>query len=991
MTSIISQYLYREPMIKNSIPINFFRFFSILFSIFITDTVSGEIHVTNLSCEYLKNPLGIDVISPRLSWEIKSTARGDFQKSFQILVSSSPENLANNNGDIWNTGKLDSEQSFMVKYQGKPLQSAKKYFWKVRIWSKDGKPSKWSEPSFWSMGLLSGPDWCNARWISFKDEEQWKEEWKNHKNSELNNLPPMEWPNRSWPWLTGKDSTIFTLYGMPNPKYDPSPLFRKEFSLSEKVKSASLYICGLGYYEAFLNGKKVGDHVLDPAWTNFDQRSFYVTYDVTTQLNKGNNVIGVMLGRGQYNPICNDIWGLSKSSWIDQPKVIVLLNIEYSDGIKKTVITDKSWKTSGGPVVYDDTRHGELYDARLEQKGWSTSSFDDSEWKNVSVVTWNARLESQMMPPIRCFTPILPVKTYSKGEGITVYDIGKNIAGWARVQVRGVSGAKVLVEYTEMPSDSELVSNLTPSRFKYTIKDKNYASFYDKCLNVRQQNGYILNGEGEETFECHFSYKGFQFIRITADKGVIIDEVEGIPVHTDVEVAGNFTCSNPLINQIQQNSVNSLLNNYYGIATDCPHREKQGWTADNYISAEAAMYNFKMATFYSKWLTDLAGTQSEAGGLGTVAPATNYDMNASTVWPAAIVFIPWNLYGFYGETRVMEKNYEVMNRFVKSSLLRQVPGKTEIINDVLGDWLAPIVPLNDTVRNNTMAPPEGLTLYGTASHYLVVKRLSEISKLLGKHTEANDLIDWNRRIAFRFNKEFFDEKSMTYHGDKPTGYRQSANIVPLEYGLVAEDDKAIVLKNLIEDIHADSDHLSTGFLGTSALMNYLPKTNPELAYKIVTQKSYPGWGYMVEQGANSMWESWDGYDSRNHTPFCLISAYFYKFLAGIQTDYAAPGFKHFIINPSFVGDLNFVNSYHDSMYGRIESNWKRENGKLTMNVSIPVNTTATVYVPAKLGSEVTESGISASKAVGVEFSGMENGKAVFKVKSGIYTFQSDLN
>jgi len=942
--------------------------------------------VENLRCEYLVNPIGVDAVSPRLSWKIVSSKRGDLQQSYQLIVSSSPEKLVNNQGDIWNTGRINSDKSIQVEYQGKPLISGAKYFWKVRIWDMDGKPSNWSNSAFWAMGLLSSQDWSNARWIAYKDGEQWKKEWKNHKDDELNNQP-----RTSWPWLTGKDKTIFDLYETAKPKYDPSPLFRKDFSINNQVKTASLYICGLGYYEAYLNGKKVGDHVLDPAWTNFEQRSFYVTYDVTKQLNQGENAIGVMLGRGQYNPICNDIWGLSRSAWVDQPKFIAKLQVEYTDGTQTTVTTDNKWKTSGGPIVYDDTRHGELYDARLEQEGWNSPSFNDNNWKSASVVQWNARLESQMMPPVRCFAPIAPVKTYNRGKGITIYNIGRNIAGWARVKVHGASGAKVLVEYCETPSDKELVSNLTRYHLNYNMNDKQYASFYDKSVDVRQQNGYILKSKGHETFECHFSYKGFQFVRITADEGVVVEQVEGIPVHTDVEIAGDFSCSNPLIDKIQKNSINSLLGNYHSIATDCPHREKQGWTADNYMAAEAAMYNFNMAAFSSKWLIDLAGTQSEEGGLNTVAPSTNYDKNASTVWPAGIVTIPWSLYGFYDDTQSMEKNYQVMARFAKSSLLRQVPGKPEIINDVLGDWVSPQMKLCDSTVDFVMAPPEGFTLYGTSSHYMIVKRLSDISRILGKSSEAQNYDTWAERIAANFNKEFFDEKAMTYHGDRPTEYRQSANIVPLEYGLVAKDKEAVVLKNLIQDIHSKDDHLSTGFVGTPALMDFLPAKNPELAYAIVNQKSYPGWGYMVEQGANTMWETWDGCASRNHLPFCLVSAYFYKYLAGIQIDETAPGFKHFIINPSIVGDLSSVNASHDCLYGRIHSSWKREDGKLTMEVSIPVNTTATIYVPAKSASEVTESGKLASKAIGVEFSGMENGKAIFKVKSGNYSFKSNIN
>jgi alpha-L-rhamnosidase len=947
--------------------------------------------VENLRCEYMVNPLGVDKATPRLSWKIVSSMRGDLQKAYQVVVSSSRELLAKDDGDMWNTGKVESDRSVQLEYNGKVLHAGSIYFWKVRIWDADGKVSDWSEPARWSMGLLQPADWSNAGWIAYKDGDTWKKEWKQHKDSELVNARPPEWPNTSWPWLTGKDSTIFSLFDMAEPKYDPSPLLRKEFVINKKIRSASLYICGLGYYEAFLNGAKIGNHVLDPAWTNFEKRSLYVTYDITSLLLRGENAIGIMLGRGQYNPLCNDIWGLSKSAWVDQPKVIALLAIEYMDGTTTSVITDDSWKTFGGPIVYDDTRHGELYDARLEQKGWNSPAFNDSNWRNAAIVQWDAPLESQMIPPVRCSEPITPVRMFDKGNGITLYDIGRNIAGWARVTVHGQAGDKVLVEYCETPADSTLLPNLTPSRFQYKIKDKHYASFYDKCVNVRQQNGYILKGEGDETFECHFSYKGFQFIRITTAPDVVVREVKGIPVHTDVEINGGFSCSNEVINQTQNNAVNSMLNNYHSIATDCPHREKQGWTADNYISSQAAMYNFNMAAFYNKWLTDLAGTQSAEGGLCTVAPSTNYDKNASTVWPAAIVFIPWDMYGFYADTRTLSDNYPTMVKFVKSSLLRQVKDKPDIINEVLGDWLAPIMTLSDTMRNNTMAPPEGMTLYATASQFLMVKRLSGISTILGKPRESKEMNEWATRIGQSFQNEFFNANEGIYHGEKPTAYRQSANIVPLQYGLVPAENKNRVLSNLIRDIHAQGDRLGTGFLGTSALMDYLPAEEPELAYTLATQNNYPGWGYMIAQGANSMWESWDGYDSRNHTPFCLISGYFYKYLAGIQADPAYPGFKHFMINPSVVGDLTYVDAWHDSMYGRIVSNWKREKDNLTMVVSVPANCTATVYVPFKTGTPVLESGKSAASAYGVKFIREEKGKAIFEIGSGNYSFQSMLN
>ncbi|MDP4292713.1 MAG: alpha-L-rhamnosidase N-terminal domain-containing protein, partial [Bacteroidota bacterium] len=390
----------------------------------------------NLRCEYLINPLGVDVANPRLSWMISSQKRGEVQTAYEVMVASSAGLLTQGNADVWKSGKITSERSIQVEYQGAPLHSNTMYYWKVRVWDKEGRVGAWSAPASWSMGLLAAGDWGAARWIAFKDGEQWKKEWKQHKETELNHRED------TWPLLTGKDHKIWDSYEEAKPHYDPSPLFRKTFSVSKQVKSAYLYICGLGYYEAFLNGGRIGNHVLDPAWTNFDKRSFYVVYNVTSQLHSGKNAMGVMLGRGQYNPLSNDIWGLSVSSWVDQPKLMAAIKVKYIDGSTQDIVTDQTWKTTGGPIVFDDTRKGEMYDARLEQKGWTLSSFNDNHWQPVALVNWNAPLQSQMIPPIRCFASIAPKKVYPKGEGRTVYDIGKNIAGWARVRVSGPCGAK---------------------------------------------------------------------------------------------------------------------------------------------------------------------------------------------------------------------------------------------------------------------------------------------------------------------------------------------------------------------------------------------------------------------------------------------------------------------------------------------------------------------------------------------------------------------
>ncbi|MBQ0144039.1 MAG: family 78 glycoside hydrolase catalytic domain [Bacteroidales bacterium] len=956
-----------------------------IITVLLTQTgMMAGVKAKGLRCEFTVDPECIDAQSPRLSWIMESGARGDRQTAYQILVASSRKELTKRKADIWNTGKVESGESVSIEYSGARLESMKDYYWKVRVWNADGKASRWSKPARWSMGLLSKDAWKGAEWIAFKDRETWQSEWNEQKEIERQTSVGMI-PGESWPWANWKDSSIFTIWEMTD--YDPSPLFRKEFTTVGKVRKADLYICGLGYYIPYLNGKRVGDRELNPAWTNFDQRSIYDRYDVT-DLIEGDNAIGVMLGRGQYEPICNDIWGLCRSSWVDEPKVIALLKIEYSDGRTEYIKTDASWKTAGGPVIYDDTRHGELYDAREEKEGWDRPGFDDSQWAQASLIPFETSLQAQVMPPVRKFAPLNPVRVIDSYLGSKVYDIGKEIAGWARVTVKGARGTRVLVEYCERPSNKDICPDLAPSCYVYDKKDPLYASFYDKCINVRQQNGYIMKGEGEETFECMFSYKGFQYIRVWADSDIEIVGVEGIPVHTDFETNGSFRCSDEVVNTLQQNSINSMLSNFVSIPTDCPHREKQGWTCDTYIVSKATMYNFNMALFFEKWVRDLALSETPQGGYVTVAPSTGYDGNTSTTWPAALVYVPTDMLHFYGDTKILSDNLRNMETFAASSRLhRELPGKPDIINDVLGDWISPHPTIDDSKpRHNDMAPPEGLPFYGTTSHYLVHRKLAGICKALGLSDKASYYEQRAKEIAGHFNDEFYDPETHSYHGTVPTGYRQSTNVTALYYGLVPEQEKDAVESELISQIKANDSHLGTGFLGIQSLMGYMPEVDPELTFQMVTQPTYPSWGYMVAKGANSMWETWDGYDSQNHLPFCSVSEYFYRHLAGIQFDEDAPGFRHTLIHPSFISSLDNVECHYDSVYGRIVSNWTRKDGRITLEVKIPAGTTADVILPEN-ATGVKESG----KAITEGRNGIisaENGRIV--TGSGSYTFTFNL-
>lgn len=895
----------------------------------------------NLRCEYLTSPLGIDTPNPRLSWMMNSSARNAAQSAWQVMVASSPELLAADTPDLWDSGRRNGPE-IAVEYGGKALKSFSRCFWKVRIWDEKGKPSRWSKPAEWAMGAIDAADWAPARWISVKPDEQWRTEWQQRKALEKAR------EKLDWPLFNGMSMTIWDIASMTTPAYDPSPLMRSTFTVKSTPVRAMLYVTGVGYYEAFVNGHRIGNQVLDPAWTYYNKHTLYEAFDVLPMLNVGSNAIGMMIGRGQYNPLSNDIWNLCRSEWVGQPKAIALLRIEFADGTVSTIGTNGNWRTTGGPIVYDDTRLGEIYDARLEHDGWDTAAYDDSAWKPAVEVDWNPSLKYQCQPPIRRFEGIKPARTISRSATETVYDMGVNLAGWARVKVRGNRGQRVMVEYCEVVSDTVLVPWLPDYRRNPWMPVKEYASFFDSEIRVRQQNGYILKGDAhDETFECHFSYKGFQYVRITADEGVKVLGVESIPVHSDLQRAGDFECSDPAINQLQANSINSMLSNYMSIPTDCPHREKQGWTADAFIASEAAMYNFDMANFYSNWLRSLADSQSPNGSLPTVAPSTNYDISSSTTWPSAMMRVASDLYTHYGDGRPASDYLECMKRFLLDSSQRTFNGNPCIINDVLGDWVSPSYDKLDF----SMAPPEGTPYYGTAAHAYCLFATSRLARIAGNNAVADSLLQRAKAFTDGFNREFLDVPSASYRGTIATpDYRQATSAVALEYGLVPDYISQRVLDGLIADLKAHDYRIGTGFLGTPAIMNYLPLHDPETAFQVATQPEYPGFTYMLSDNSTTMWENWNGKASRNHLPFALISAYYYKFLAGIRAD--EPGFASFTIAPTAVKHLTWVKAHHDTMYGRIESHWKRDGSRFTLSVTVPANTRCTVVVPSHKGNEI---------------------------------------
>ncbi len=882
------------------------------------------VNLTNLRCEYLADPLGIDVICPRLSWWIESVHRGECQTAYQVLVASTPKLLAAERGDLWDSGKVVSDQSIQVEYAGKPLQSRSEYHWKVRAWDRGGKPSAWSEPAMWTMGLLTPEDW-NAQWIgaAFKADA-----------------------------IDLKPSATIQL--------------RKEFELNKKIKRAAVYICGLGFYELSLNGQKVGDRVLDPGWTNYRKTCLYTAYDITPQLRQGRNALGVMLGNGMYN-VPGGRYVKFKGSF-GLPKVIVHLYVEYDDGTSAVVVSDESWTWTPSPVIFSCIYGGEDYDARKEMPGWDNADFDAVSFQPVAVVNGpGGRLSSQAAPPIKVMTEYKPIKVTQPKPGVWVYDFGQNCASMPKLTVKGPAGAGVRLTPGELLHDNGLVSQANcggPAYYTYTLK-----------------------GEGAETWMPRFFYYGSRYLQVDTfdhDNSAApqIVELTSQFVHSSAQTVGTFTCKNPLVNRIHDLINAAIKSNLQSVLTDCPHREKLGWLECTHLMAGSIMYNYDLPTFYAKITNDMSDAQLANGLVPEIAPEYTVfggNFRDSPEWGSGYVIAPWQVYQMYGDRTLLVKHYEGMKRYVE---YLKSTAKDNIVTHGLGDWydVGPDRPGESKLTS------KGVT--ATAVYYQDLIVLKKTAALLGKPDEAHLFEEEASAVKEAFNRTFFNADKNQYDRNS-----QTANAMPLVLGLVPEDRRAAVLDGLAAQIRAGGNRVTAGDVGFHYLVRALSDEGyGDLLYDILIRDDGPGYAYQLKMGATTLTEAWDTNprNSQNHCMLGHIEEWFYRGLGGISCDPSGPGFKKIILKPQIVGDLSGANAAYDSLYGRIVSQWEREGDKLTMNITIPANTTATVYVPAGDAAGVTESGMAVKQADGVTFLRMENSAAVYTVVSGTYRFQSTL-
>ena len=748
-------------------------------------------------------------------------------------------------------------------------------------------------------------------------------------------------------------------------------MLRKEFAVDKKVRRASVYFSGLGSSELYLNGAKVGDAVLSPGLTDYDKHVLYVTYDVTKRLAQGKNAIGVMLGNGRYYAPRSDI--PTRTRDFGYPKAKLQLNVEYEDGSRLSVASDESWKlTSNGPIRANNEYDGEEYDARMELAGWSRAGFDDSKWEAAQAVGAPAgMLAAQMAEPLRVTETLKPVSVKKLKPGVYIYDMGQNMVGWCRLRVNGPKGTQVTLRHAETlePDGSLYIANLRSA----------------KATDV-----YTLKGGGPEVYEPRFTYHGFRFVEVTGFPGEpTTAALEGRVVHDDMERAGEFTSSNEMLNKIHHNMFWGIRGNYRSIPTDCPQRdERQGWLGDRGQVSRSESYMFDVAAFYSKWMTDLEDSERANGSIPDVSPNYWPLYNDDLTWPGTIIFVHGMLYDQYADKRVLGRGYDAMKKWVDYEKTFVKDGL--ISKDQYADWCVP--PENPKlIHSQDPTRVTDKTLIATSYYYELLRQMSRYARILDKPTDAAEFDRLSAAVKDVFQRRFFKLESRMY--DNGT---QTSSILPLYFGMVPEDFRPAVVETLVRNIVQKSDgHVGTGLVGAQWLMRTLSDNGQaDLAYKIATQKTYPGWGYMVEQGATTVWELWNGntadpaMNSGNHVmQIGDLAVWMYEYLAGIRADPDKPGFRHAIIRPYPAGDLSFVSGTHKTMYGALNSSWKRDKGQFTLDVTVPANTTATVWVPAKDAAAVTESGKNAAEAKGVKFVRSEGGSAVYEVESRGVQFQ----
>lgn len=929
---------------------------------------SRGLAVTTLRCEYLENPLAVASPQPRLGWVLESGQRGTMQAAYRILVADSREALAAERGDLWDSGKVESGETAHIEYAGKPLASGQDAFWKVQVWSQTGEVSRWSQPASW-RAAFDAKD-LTAKWIGV----------------------PVELPQTK--------------------PYPPQPpmMVRKEFELTKPIKRALVTASALGVYELQLNSHRVGDQLLAPEWTSYGKHVQYQTYDVTRLVKQGPNATGATVGEGWYAGKLGisfvDPNDARRRRYGDRLRLLAQIDVTYEDGTSERIATDESWKgTTEGPVRNADILDGESYDARKEMPGWDRAGFDESAWKKVDVQERvAAKLVPQMNEPIRVTQTLKPVKVTEPSKGVYVVDFGQNLTGRCRIKLSGQAGQTIALRHVEV---------LNPDGTIYRTNLRINMNGPD--TGARQKDEYTVRGGARETWAPSFTYHGFRYVEVTGlTKPPAADFIVAEHFHSAPAMVGSVETSSPMLNRLMQNIQWTQRDNMHSIPTDCPQRdERMGWTGDILAFGQTACFNMDMAAFFTKWLRDMRDDQADDGRFPDYAPHPynpNQRMSGVPAWGDAGVFVPWYVYLNYGDKRLLAEHFEAARRWVdwihgNNPDLLWKKGR----NNDYGDWLN-----GDTLKLAGFGMPEGISemskeVLGTAFFQRSTLLVSKMAAAIGKTEEASRYGKLAADIKAAFNKAYVQPDARigqtlppAKQGEKPKfkGNTQSDYALALDFDLLPAEQRPKAVEHVIERIHAYKDHISTGFHTTARIMNQLTAAgHADIAYMLVNNRTIPSWGYEIDHGATTIWERWDGWvegrgfqdpgmNSFNHYSIGAVGEWMYRTILGINPDEERPGYAHIILRPVPGGGLTWAKGGYDSIRGKIATEWQLDGDVLNFKVTIPANTTATLYLPAAGGEAVTEGGKPAAEAQGVKFVKMDGGAAVYELGSGTYQFSS---
>ncbi|MCG8318110.1 MAG: glycoside hydrolase family 78 protein [Cytophagales bacterium] len=886
-----------------------------------------QITIKKLLTENRENPVGLDIGEPRFTWIMSSDKRNVSQSAYQIRVGLSEARLKKGSDLFWDSGVIKSDQSVHVPFKGDELRSGTRYYWQVKVWDHRGKPSKWSSTGFWQMGLLAPASEFSAKWISPGFEE--------------------DTINR------------------------PSPMFRKEFTLDPgQIEHATVYVTAHGLYEAELNGKRIGDEYLTPGWTSYNKRLQYQVYDVTDMLNNGTNAVGVTLGSGWYRGFL--VWGDKKNHYGDDIALLFQINIQYTDGTEKTIISDNTWKTSTGPILSSEIYHGETYDSRKEMTGWSSPGFNDSGWKpakeqnfskTVLLSTYNESIKKQEV--------LQPQKIFTTPEGDLVVDFGQNLVGWVQLKVSGQSGDKIELYHAE-------------------VLDKEGNFYTENLRQAEQKNTFILNGKPDQVLEPHFTFQGFRYVKVNGFPGELKPEhLKAIVLHSDMKLTGEFVTSNTLLNQLQHNILWGQKGNFLDVPTDCPQRdERLGWTGDAQAFFRTAAFNKNVNNFFAKWMKDVAADQFQNGSVPFVVPnVLGSTAGGSAGWADAATIIPWELYLLYGDKRILAEQYPSMKAWLEY-IKSQSQDNLWKSGFHFGDWLF-YSPDDDNDGRAAITDKYFITqcFYAYSTQLLI-----NAATVLGKEDDVKSYTTLLGKIKDAFNREFVTGSGRLVSGT------QTAYVLALHFDLLPENLRSQAVERLVENIKRYKNHLTTGFLGTPYLCHVLSRFGKnDVAYDLLMQETYPSWLYPVKMGATTVWERWNGIkpdstfetpsmNSFNHYAYGAIGDWMYRNIAGINTASDGPGYKRIVIKSIRGGGLTSAGGKLKTYYGTISSDWKIDEGKYIQEISIPVNTIADIYLPADSPERVKEGKKPLKSIKDIEMVGVEDDYIHIRVGSGKYVF-----